>query len=571
MTLLCLQELLYPIPLQVIALVNAEVIHLLYATHKALTAAAKQLEAAEREQAIPNGRVGRPERAKTPLAVNRDVVAKEAKAEREKSLSRAALKVLSDQNAASEPLPVEGQSSAKDEIASKIPFPTVEPPKLTKFLICVSEESGFPRSLRFEPGVFDGAALFQHDEDEHEGEKAALHIADDDRTHFVGGTIHLKGPEREFNRVEKILTLIVCGHPISLCSCLLTLLQIFAVCHLKIEMHLLRDHLCSRPAPPAVPPKSPDLQTSSDSTPVIEDVPALPAKDSPTLDSEGPLSPLSPISPDSESTMTGHVRKWSKGGFVNFLLGRQAKEAPDQSNKLKKRFSTKLKMHRTRSISRRSGELGRLAPFSPKLPSFRLPGALPGALPYYDDWEMVAPDTSVVVEQAKHEEQAAGEALTAPATPTASVVRGSLDVLPAVPPNPNERFLRVIERMEKAILSVSPGVHYPPPALLLELRDEEKSVQHNELARVPGRPLLGRVRSFQDTLPKGAMSPLSTASPSTDGLPTSSSATALSSAALSPPVSQRRINIDTRTGLGSLMTGNNSLVCFVIKQSKNYS
>lgn len=219
-------------------------------------------------------------------------------------------------------------------------------------------------------------------------------------------------------------------------------------------------------------------------------------------------------------------------------------------------------MHRTRSITRRSGELGRLMSFSPTLPSFRLPGALPGALPFYDDWEMVAPDTSVVVDMVKKEEEHVSELATAPTTPTLAVPSEALTgATPAAPLDPNERFLRVIERMDKAILSVSPDVKYPPPALLLQLRQEEKSFQQNELARVRGRPLLGRVRSFQDTLPKSAALPLSAHSTTTtDGLPSSSSSPALANAALSPPIAHKRISIDTRTGLGSLLAGNNSLV-----------
>jgi hypothetical protein len=324
-------------------------------------------------------------------------------------------------------------------------------------------------------------------------------------------------------------------------------------------MHLFRDHLCERPPPP--PPVEPEAAHSLVETEVT---PEVLSKDSLVEQSEEPMSPISPVtSPDSEAGhLSNHVRKWSKGGFVNFLLGRQSKDTGDQSNKLKKRFSNKLKMHRTRSITRRSGELGRLMSFSPTLPSFRLPGALPGALPFYDDWEMVAPDTSVVVDMVKKEEEHVSELATAPTTPTLAVPSEALTgATPAAPLDPNERFLRVIERMDKAILSVSPDVKYPPPALLLQLRQEEKSFQQNELARVRGRPLLGRVRSFQDTLPKSAALPLSAHSTTTtDGLPSSSSSPALANAALSPPIAHKRISIDTRTGLGSLLAGNNSLV-----------
>jgi hypothetical protein len=203
-----LQTLLKPIPLQIIALVNAEVIHLLYQTHKALIGAARLVHAEERSHPPSNGRVGRSDKARTPTASSFEAKSKEVKAEREKSLSRAALKVLtkcSSQVEGDQAIP----KAESQQIFSEKPVPSTEHPKLTKFLICVSEDTGFPRSLRFQPGVFDGAALFQHDEDDQGGEKAALHGLEDENTLFIGGTIYLKGPEREFNRIEKILTLLV--------------------------------------------------------------------------------------------------------------------------------------------------------------------------------------------------------------------------------------------------------------------------------------------------------------------------------------------------------------------------
>lgn len=224
-------------------------------------------------------------------------------------------------------------------------------------------------------------------------------------------------------------------------------------------------------------------------------------------------------------------------------------------------------MHRTRSLNRKSEDIARTNtyPLSPIEEPLRMPGAF-GTV---DDWELVAPEKRVVVNMARTEEEQAGEILTAPASPTMSPTPGqvpSADVAFKTAEmevedieKPTERFKRVIERMQQAVLSVSPDVHFPPPSLLETLREQEQEQQSSEVTSIPGRPLLGRMHSYA-----GVTSPSMSAS-SSEGLPTSSSVPALLSAGAgstinTPLTAATKISIVARAGLASLMTGNNSLV-----------
>lgn len=235
-------------------------------------------------------------------------------------------------------------------------------------------------------------------------------------------------------------------------------------------------------------------------------------------------------------------------------------------------------MHRTRSMHRKSEDVvSRIAqPLSPRDEPLRMPGAFT-----MDEWELVAPEQKIVVNMARTEEEEAGEILTAPGSPTESrshvlpASTGALDTglkahVEKDADRPNERFKRVIERMQKAVLSISPDVHFPPPSLLQVLREQEQQQNSTEATHIPGRPLLGRLHSFAG-LNSPSMSPVIA-----DGLPASSSVPALlSSQAVEPaeqPVLATKISIDTRAGLASLMTGNNSLVseCNLRQQWKQY-
>lgn len=288
----------------------------------------------------------------------------------------------------------------------------------------------------------------------------------------------------------------------------------------------------------------------------------------PLSDDLAPLSPIASTSSEESKPVTkGHSKKWSRSGLVSLFFRDRSPSEP--VNKLKKRLGGRLKMHRTRSVHRKSEDVvARTAqPLSPRDEPLRMPGAFT-----MDEWELVAPEQKIVVNMARTEEEEAGEILTAPGSPTESrspvlpASTGALDITglkthvekDADADRPNERFKRVIDRMQKAVLSVSPDVHFPPPSLLQILREQEQQQNSTEATHIPGRPLLGRLHSYAG-LNSPSMSPVIA-----DGLPTSSSVPALlSSQAVEPaeqPVLATKISIDTRAGLASLMTGNNSLV-----------
>jgi hypothetical protein len=374
----------------------------------------------------------------------------------------------------------------------------------------------------------------------------------------------LKAPEREWNRIEKILALII-----------------YAACHLKLEMHLLRDSSCPRPPPlpekPVVEPEKhhPGREASKATihAPEPDPDPPLPPEDQLATSVPDAHQAMSPVESHSseESTLVadstpkevgtkGHSKKWSRSNLVSlFFRDRQPSEP---GNKLKKRIGGRLKMHRTRSM-RRSEDRSQISPLSPREDVLPMPGAFA-----MEDWELVAPEKKVVAAMARTEEEQAGEILTAPGSPIESIppeLAGQADVVlsPDVfkpesnDPNPNERFKRVIERMTRTILSVSPDVHFPPPSLLLSLREQEQLQESPEPAMIPGRPLLSRVQS-------SSAAEIGISSPNlTDGLPLSVSVPSLATeASLIPrtPRAAQKISIDARAGLASLMTGNNSLV-----------
>jgi hypothetical protein len=62
-------------------------------------------------------------------------------------------------------------------------------PKLTKFLICVSEDVGSTRRLAFEANVYSGAPLFQNDDEEQEASEK--YIINEEVWQYVGGEFRL--------------------------------------------------------------------------------------------------------------------------------------------------------------------------------------------------------------------------------------------------------------------------------------------------------------------------------------------------------------------------------------------
>ncbi|KAG0071619.1 hypothetical protein BGZ89_010021 [Linnemannia elongata] len=129
------------------------------------------------------------------------------------------------------------------------------------------------------------------------------------------------------------------------------------------------------------------------------------------------------------------------------------------------------------------------------------------------------------------------------------------------------RFAKIIQQVEKAIISVSPDVSFPPPHLLLRLRDEEavgpgskrKSYTWEDVEFVAkkigfgnrmGRPKMG-----------GALGPLTRFGTTTSTATNQTGATGKGN----------RLPIDSRAGLEHLMTNGNALQGIFNHQSISFS
>jgi hypothetical protein len=140
--------------------------------------------------------------------------------------------------------------------------------------------------------------------------------------------------------------------------------------------------------------------------------------------------------------------------------------------------------------------------------------------------------------------------------------------------SPSLRFAHVIDRMQDARLSVSPGVKIPPPHLLSRLRQEEMANSasvadgpSHPLAVDDSRPTLLRHRSFADadvrTLAHGfAHGTAAIVGADPLSMPTTPASTMSRASG--------RMAADTRAGLTSLMGGNASATGMFRHQSLQY-
>jgi hypothetical protein len=122
--------------------------------------------------------------------------------------------------------------------------------------------------------------------------------------------------------------------------------------------------------------------------------------------------------------------------------------------------------------------------------------------------------------------------------------------MPVQHPKPGDRFERVIKAMQDVQLSCSPGVQHDPPQLLLRLRERELAEKDNRPGSELG-PNETRTAFEADDLTSKFARP-------SDAPPTSMSG---ASSTYSQSTAQRasRMSLDTRAGIASLMTNNNTL------------
>ena len=326
--------------------------------------------------------------------------------------------------------------------------------------------------------------------------------------------------------------------------------------HLALEGSLIRDLGCERvplpppsplpPSEPETPPLPPESTAESDPAPVVAPPPAT--------------APLPSTAPYPLARSPHHARRKS---LWSFLLGaeqpppltkrssapaRLAK--PPTSQRLRDRIRSKLQQPIGGRKRRDSGESAEL-----------------------EDWDMIESDRppSSVASEPPPSSPAVEKSLPELPVPPASTA--SVAEEPAE--DEGDRYLGVIRRMERAILSTSPSVHFPPPHLLVRLRQqelEEAAAQAAASARTSapsmatsasslslsppdhhahgGRPAIGRQRSFPANDAEALRASFAEHGPADEPAssdmrtPTSSFSKATGA----------RLNIDARAGLASLMS-----------------
>ncbi|SCZ98306.1 BZ3500_MvSof-1268-A1-R1_Chr7-1g09091 [Microbotryum saponariae] len=299
----------------------------------------------------------------------------------------------------------------------------------------------------------------------------------------VGGTFYLTATAKELPKLERIIELVT-----------------FAAVSLRLEVGLLRDFRCPRPValPESTPPTPPPVSAEPSGDDVIHE----------DLDDEVPFIPgaYSPSTPQRKRSL--RRSNWSRGSLWGILLGSQNRP---KSIPLSRSRSMTVSVIPTRTTATVI-----VPPTSPRLPSFELsspttPSAslriknkvkgfsegllqrrsrgkqsdgastpktgsrkMPGDLPLLEEvrsqsldlgerrsWDILGGMNLGIFGAAKREEM-----LSPRPTPSPALAEGT--------GTPNvDRFQRIINAMETCILSVSPDVVYPPPHLLVRLRQQE--------------------------------------------------------------------------------------------------
>lgn len=181
-----MQELLAPLPTEILALIDDQLICQISRTRRALAKAQVQYDIARAELRELDGKSGKPGKEKKDGKLadgTRTSTGNEKGKEKEAAIQLNANEIarhLLLDYLTSEHATVDEELSEKTETPPDIHGL----PKLTRFLICVSEDISSNRRVHFESGVFSGAPLFQDDEDDLEKP-----VMDEETYTYVGGVL----------------------------------------------------------------------------------------------------------------------------------------------------------------------------------------------------------------------------------------------------------------------------------------------------------------------------------------------------------------------------------------------
>ncbi|KAJ3289004.1 1-phosphatidylinositol-3-phosphate 5-kinase [Borealophlyctis nickersoniae] len=130
----------------------------------------------------------------------------------------------------------------------------------------------------------------------------------------------------------------------------------------------------------------------------------------------------------------------------------------------------------------------------------------------------------------------------------------------------SNRFERVIQQIQKTIISASPDVYFPPPHLLVRLRDEEISLHSPRPPDKDDR----RVSYFAEDVEFHGV-PGRGGTPKLKGMVGVYSALRAEEAVKSNVSRSNKISVDSKAGLGYLMTNNNSINGVMKHQSISFA
>ncbi|KAI9592329.1 hypothetical protein BDF19DRAFT_425524 [Syncephalis fuscata] len=369
-----------------------------------------------------------------------------------------------------------------------------------RFLVTILDVEGDrPENSKFVHGQFDGRPIFRHDN--------SRGLIDPDVS-LVGGTIVLHGDRRELSKAMRIMELLA-----------------YVVCSLALEMHLLRDHHALRSREDVVMAELRAEARDGISTTSSK-------KKGRKLLGKDLLSGTPRLISGSGSSSPTHLKRASTPGasIWNWLVGRGQNEerasgsaTPIASRELHTSHSANLSINSSNNNG--GGNNNRHYPFHAHRPSSASSSSSTTKIPATR--ELQPPDLS--------------------ASTVSLELRGS------------NRFARILHQMERAVLSTSPDVIFPPPHLLQRLRREEEEderADHEAYAVSPVNSSFMAGGSLEQLLASAAIAPNSLPSP---GPLTSPFDTRRGRGTVISSRSSRGISIDAKAGLSYLATNNNSL------------
>lgn len=329
-------------------------------------------------------------------------------------------------------------------------------PKLSRLEICFhwTPSVGAPsqRTITFNPELHTGNLLG------HSSQKPS-DISPD--WHDLGATLQVTGPNSERERVEAILSILA-----------------FGTFHCVLENSFYQDLHLDRFEPEPEAPSEPQSDPQPEDKLPLKDAeePSTEEDHEPELATEGTAS-LPP------GRLFG--KKWSLWNIFPNSSSSSKAASPSSSHpnsplppasplkgprslpvRLKPKFRRK---QRTQSPS-----------IASSLQTIQNPSTMSHREPRFDAWEIIAPEPEDVSMHLRPDLEASSVPSPVPSD-SEEPAHSEPELAAEVPTQAANRFEALVNRISNTILSASPDVStFPPPQILLRLRDQEHQQRHNE-------------------------------------------------------------------------------------------